>query len=300
MKKITFYIISFLISLNAVAQSTKFIVYSVKGKPILVSTSQPLITGTKINETDIIKINTNDVVILVCENYKTVKIYNEGLFKVSTLVKLCSKQTNDLTTSYFKYIWEEFTHPHSNPEENHKKFMKTTGAVSRGCNDSTIIPSIDSICLIQNKMYLFRWSFLWVVDDEEPELKIKVFDDRNYGRTLIDSTVQWGDVNVTNVLNRLPSGDYFWLLTNNPTKPCDRNYVGIYSQQEFDTIFNEIKKKVVAVDDASEKFMIGYLLEQQNFLLEACSYYEQAIKLSPKNEMYSNRLKVFKKTFFNQ
>lgn len=300
MKKNGLYIILIFLSLKALSQPAKFIVYSVKGNPTSVNSKKILKTGSRINNNDFVKVSKNEALILVCDNYKTVKLDKEGVYKTASLLEWCNKQSNDVTTSYFKYIWEEFTHPHSNPEENHKKFMKTTGAVSRGCNDSVIIPSIDSICLIQSKNYLIQWSFIWFAEDNEPELKLQVYDDRNYGRTRIDSTVAWGYLNVTNVLNKLPSGDYYWLLTNNPLKPCDRNYVGIYSQQEFDTILNEIKKKVVAVDDASEKFMIGYLLEKNNFLLEACTYYEKASKLNPQNKLYSNRLALFKKTFFNQ
>lgn len=301
-KKFILYILAFIISAQSIAQNPLFVVYSKKGNPEYIFNNQTksIITGTQINSNSLIKLNNNESVVLVCENYKTIILNKAGSYNANQITENCKKQNKDLTSSYFKYIWEEFSHPHTTPDENHKKFMKTTGAVSRGCYDSTILPIIDSIKIVKNKFHWFQWNFVWMEPEGKPELKLQVFDDRLFGRKIIDSTVQFPEMDLSKLFKNLPTGDYYWLLTQNPTKPCERNYVGIYSEKEFDTVMAEIKSKVLSYDDASENFMTGYLLEQKNFLLEAQEYYKKAVKLNPNNTLYSNRLKVFLKNYFNQ
>ena len=64
MKKNGLYIILIFLSLKALSQPAKFIVYSVKGNPTSVNSKKILKTGSRINNNDFVKVSKNEALVL--------------------------------------------------------------------------------------------------------------------------------------------------------------------------------------------------------------------------------------------
>lgn len=281
---------------NAQQQTAALVVYATTGKAEAKQDGKikKLTKGMVIKSSATITTSKGDDVMFICSNYNIVRIKQPGSYAVTALINKCAKPSGSVTTAYLQYVWEEFTHKHEKVTDNHKKYMRTTGAVGRGCQGIDINPGTDTL-----NYFSGQWTLAWTTADGVNVKGFALYDDLYNGRKIADTAISGYRYNIATLLKKVKTpGDYYLLTVVDAKVSCERQYIRVYDKAEFNEVLINLKKQVVATDKAESFFMLGFLLEHENFYAEALQYYKKAILAAPKNNFYKTRYNLFKSTFY--
>src|SRR5436309_2632488 len=120
--KTLLFLLLLLFGFMAKAQDPVFVVYYAKGNVAKQKTI--LKKGDQLFANDAITLQDQSNLILVCKNYRVIKVARKGDYKVSQLMSQCNDNGSSFTASYFSYVWNEFVHPHHEVEDEPNKYMK--------------------------------------------------------------------------------------------------------------------------------------------------------------------------------
>jgi len=296
-KSILYFLILLFVTTTAFGQQPSLLVYTAKGVANATDNGKTkvLAKGVVLSTTATVTIHNGDDVVFICKNYNTVRIKKSGTYKVVDLLNKCTPPDESVTKAYLQYVWEEFTHKHDKVTDHHKKFMKNTGAVSRGCQGADINPGTDTL-----NYYSGSWKLVWTTADGVNITAFELYDALNDGRKIAAvSTANKSQIDLKKILAEVKEpGDYYLATVVDVKVGCERQYIRVYDKAEFDEVLTDLKKQVIASDKASEYFMLGFLLEYHNFYAEALSYYKKAVDAAPTNSTYKTRYTLFKKQFY--
>lgn len=290
--KLFFIFLSCLFIQSSFAADISFVIYHSKGSVKKTGTLLNLKKGDKLRTTDILQLGEGSSVMLVCSNYKVIQVSKRGLYPVKGLLALCDKVQKAYSSTYFKYIWEQFTHPHGEPEKDPEEYMKNVGAVSRGCNEvATGIPT-DTILYHSGSLPINWWSVYQNSSaaiyeqplDGAPVKKIPLVKDK--------------PLPLNNLLNQLAPGEYYWQIIGEDGSGCERKYVKIIDKASYTKRVLEIVNAIPVSSPAATAFARAYLLEENHFITEAMEYYRQAVTLDAANEIYKKSFNKFYETKF--
>lgn len=279
MKSIT--VLTFLLlSFFAQAQEVSFVVYHSQGRSTLNGKPISLKKGDKLRTSDVITVGKGAKLVLICKNFNAIQLTASGRFPVTSLLQRCQQNTGTYTASYFKYVWEEFTHPHGYPDKDPTKFMRNSGAVSRGCPTVETKLAIDTIVYATGSLPIYfnttlAMPFVTLFSEAENGDVIRQWK-TNGAKLALDS--------IGAVLKK--PGTYYWQLTDENAQGCPPNVLTILPAQDYQSALKNILPQNLSLPPAEEAFLKGYLLEEAFFLAEAKKFYDRAVQLEPKNAAY--------------
>lgn len=281
----------FMIAFAATAADISFVVYSVTGL-VKKNVSVKLKKGDKILENETIALADKASLVLVCSNYKVIQLNKKGSYTAKSLLAQCSQDAAGYTSSYFKYVWNEFTHPHGKPEANPGEYMKNVGAVSRGCNTVQTGVPVDTIHYLAGAVPVY-WHSSYA------QAVLRIYDVPADGAP-IQKTVLEKDqpINMEQIAKSLPAGEYYWQVTDAEGNGCERNYLKVWDKEAYKARVEALLAGIPVSTAAETAFAKGFVLQENHFLAEALTCYTLAAKLDVKNKLYQKTLSQFYATQF--
>ena len=270
------------------AQETEFVVYFISGNISKTGNEyKTLRKGDRLGKTDILQVQDNAEMVLICKNYNTIRIKSKGRYTVQSLLVRCNQEQASFTSSYFHYIWDELTHVHGSPEKNPVKYMRNTGAVSRGCAMVQTSVPVDTVHYTTGQLpVFFKTGHKWP--------HVSVYDNAQEGAILVKESLDKAPIQMDKIIGKLKgAGEYYWQITDADGASCERNYLRIWEPGEYTGIIDQLLSSVISTQPAETAYMKGFLLEEKHFLAEALKYYQQAAKLDPQNNIYKKTLSRF-------
>lgn len=269
-----------------------FVVYFAKGKVNKAGSKTVLKKGDAIAATETLVLAEQASVVLICSNYKAIQVNKKGNYAAGALLQQCNNAAGSYTGNYFKYVWNEFSHKHGQPETNPREYMKNVGAVSRGCNTVQLGMPTDTIHYYNGALPLY-WSSVWST------VFLSVYDMPLDGAPLQKTMLQNGQpIAFDKIMNGLQPGEYYWQMNDPEGNACERTYVKLWDKSSYAKEVERLTAQAPVSMAAETAFAKAFILQENHFLAEALKYYRQASKLAPKNLLYQKALNQFYETAF--
>jgi hypothetical protein len=274
------------ISILVQAADISFVLYYVKGQ-VTKNSKTKIKKGDKILANESLVLGENSSVILICSNFKAIQLNKKGRYSATSLLEQCNDKGASYSSSYFKYVWNEFTHAHGKPEANPEEYMKNVGAVSRGCNMVQTSIAADTIHISSGALPIY-----WNSTFSAPILAIYdvTVDGAPLQKTMLKKEQPFDLAAVTGSL--LP-GEYYWQIIDAEGNSCERNFLKIWDSTSYQQQVTELLTHVPVTTPAETAFAKGFVLHENHFIAEAIRYYAMAAKLAPANKLYKQTLSTF-------
>lgn len=269
-----------------------FVVYHSKGSVVKTFSKVNLKKGDQLFLKDAISLSTGSTLILICSNYKIIQLNKKGNYTIKSLLGQCDKNPAAYSSSYFKYVWDELTHPHGKPEKNPEAYMKNIGAVSRGCNESATGIKVDTIHYYSGRLPVYWWSSY---KNSYAVVYEQLLDGTSVKKL---SLIKEKPVQLNELCKALKPGEYYWQISGDDGSGCERNYLKIWDKPSYTKAIKLYLKEVPVSSAAETAYARAFLLEENHFLSEALQYYQQAVQLNPTNVIYKKSLEKFYETNF--
>lgn len=271
---------------QAVAQQQyAFKVLVNKGKNELKSggTWQQIKVGSSLKDADELKVSENSYLGLVHVSGKPLELKQSGSYKVKDLAAKVSGGTSVLN-KYTDFILSANTGPKSN--------LTATGAVDRGVDNIKVFLPRPELAVVYGNNVTISW-------ENDPSLKpYEVVFKSMFGDEL--STLESNSNSVVINLNdkNFENEDNIIVTVyskSNRSKVSDEYTLKKLSRADKDRIKNlygEIAAQT-AEQTAFNKFLIAGFYEENNLLIDAMPYYQEAIKLAPDVQFYKDSYEDF-------
>ncbi len=268
------------------AAEPSFVVYHCKGDIRKAASKNILKKGDQLFIKDLITLAEGSKLVLICNNYQIIQLGKKGSYPVKDLLGQC-KPSASYSSSYFKYVWEQLTHPHGKPEQDPEAYMKNVGAVSRGCNEVALAMQVDTIQYYSGMLPLQWWAIY-----ENPT--VALFEQAMDGEALkkIQLTPK-APLHLDQLGKNLLPGNYYWQIVGDEGSGCERKYLKIWNKSSYSKAVKAIMMYVPETSPAETAYTKAFLLQENHFLAEAFYYYQLAAKLDPANSIYKISLNKF-------
>jgi hypothetical protein len=285
MKTILVVCLILLSSAPIVAQDYTFKVLVNKGNNEIKSANgwQPVKVGAALKPTDEIKIVANAYLGLVHSTGKPLELKQSGSFKVSELAKQIGGGTNVLN-KYTDFILSS----NSGPKGGN---LSATGAVHRGTtNIKVYLPKGANNSVMGSTVYL-NW------DNDFPG-PYEVVIQNLFGESLASYSTKETAYNISLDDPKLKEEEVFLVKvinTRDKTKSSDEytfKRASKANKQKLETSFQEILSST-SEPSALNKFIHAGFFEEQKYLIDATSAYQEAIKLAPDVQAYKEAYTEF-------
>jgi len=289
-------VLYFLFSISsAVHAQNIYLVYKIYGKAFYNSPKGKVkvIIGNTYNESDSIFLEAKSKITFLCNNYVPFVVEKEGIvdFKKIAVNCLNSNQNNSIT--FFKFVWQQFSHPHEDPIKHRKKYFNNLGAPIRG--DVSIEKYYDSFFVVERSTVKLKWE----LKSAQPQY-LYIWDSGNDSELIYSSKpiiTEEFDL-VCDSSNHIFPGVYKWQIGNEWNQENKSQQIFIISKTKFDSLHNKIQNQIPTTYDESERNMfLGFEFEKKHFYLEALRCYNKALKINPDNQIYKQLLTSFNKAY---
>lgn len=296
MKKLIHFFAATCLSFALTAQENMFVIYSVKGNVSVVENKVETKAkiGTIVNGNSSIKIAAASFATVLCNETRMFSLNKAGSYTTASLKDSCKINTNSVSANYMKYIWSEMTKSKGTPEKNRKAYMSNVGASRRGeINNVWVDPRLDSVNYVSGSIPL---SWKCFVDTEEFEFRLY---DETATKVILSKIVKKKHVDISELLKLMQPGKiYHWNATvkGEPENEA-RHYLRYVPKEQYQSFLNSIKKPDAAESDAEMNFRLGFILEENHYIVEAYNYYLKATQIDATNAFYRSTFMSFKKDF---
>lgn len=286
----------FVFSCIAHAQ-VSFVVYQVKGDAFYLTGKNkvPLKIGQSIENNGFIITGANGQATLVSSTYCSASLKAAGKYSYDQIKKLCIDPSTDISTSYFKHMWDQVTSSKNTPESDHRNNMNIKGAVVRGCPGIKFPIWVDTVRYFSGDLI-----FKWLTGGGNITSNFLVFESEDAESTLLSMPCTGDSVQLAEVVRKINKpGNYFWTVGVNNKMDCPKHYIEFWEKTKFDKFCNDYLSnfKSMNISVAEKNNILGYYLEQHRFYADAIRYYKSALKLDPKNELYRKSIDDFSKNY---
>ncbi len=289
--KLFFFVLLSFFFFSALEAEPSFVVYHCKGNIRKATSKNILKKGDQLFIKDIITLGEGSKLVLVCSNYQIIQLGKKGSYPVKNLLFQC-KQSGSYSSSYFKYVWEQLTHPHGKPEQDPEAYMKNVGAVSRGCNEVAFAMQVDTIQYSSGMLPLQWWAAY-----NKPTLAVfeQPMDGEAVKKIELTSKVP---LPLEELGKNLLPGIYYWQIMGEDWNSCERKYLKIWDKSSYSKAIQALMKCVPITSPAETAYGKAFVLHENHFLAEAHKYYKLAASLNPGNSIYKTSLNKFYETTF--
>ena len=292
------HMIVFILSLSCswLKAENNFLAYQVSGSVQYRENDQQyqLKIGKILSGNQTILVAKNAKLVLICENSSRAVTLQEGVYELKKLSDVCMEPDHSALGGFLKFVWWQFTHPRTSPEEERKKMMETWSGVFRGCPGMEVSPLLDTVCYYQSGV-LLRWHLTGPYKKKEfrlyqnetgplPVTRIPLRKDQ-YPLDKLKTLMQ-------------PSLVYYWSVNVDGQEPCPRKVIEVWSKYEFHRLTDTLRSYFLpGLDEAEKDYTMGYFLETNHFYGEAYRYYRKAAASKPGESRYNNTLARCKQLF---
>lgn len=270
---------------QVVAQEYAFKVLVNKGKNELKTGGawQPIKVGSSLKSADELKVAENSYLGLVHVSGKPLELKQSGNYKVKDLADKVSGGTSVLN-KYTDFILSANTGPKSN--------LTATGAVDRGVDNIKVFLPRPELAVVYGNNVTISWENDPSLKPYEVVFKSMFGDELNTLETNSNAVViNLSDKNFENEDNIIVTV----YSKSSRSKKSDDYTLKKLSKADKDRIknlYSEIAAQT-AEQTAFNKFLIGGFYEENNLLIDAMPYYQEAIKLAPDVQFYKDSYEEF-------
>ena len=278
-------IIIFLFNGCAVFGQSNYLVYQLRGDVMETAgkAHKLLRIGQLLKNNAVLWLNKGSGITLICENYSGFSVNTAGRYELGKHQQICNQEDYSITAEYFKFIWEELTHPHESPEDNRRKYMQNEGAVVRGCPGIFIDHVFDNINLCHGAV-----SISWETNLSTDRLLFALYEDENNGEAIFSTHVKENAISFDTIKKHAGNReDIYWGITVDGNEICPRKCIRVWPENNYGLFLDSIKKLLpVSINKAEWNYMAGFFLEVNFFISEAFNFYQQAAIMNPALERY--------------
>ncbi len=273
------------LSMEGVAQEYAFKVLVNKGKNELKSGAswQQIKVGSSLKAADELRVAENSYIGLVHVTGKPLELKQSGNYKVTDLAARMSGGASVLN-KYTDFILSSNTGPRSN--------LGATGAVDRGVDNIKVYLPRTELAVVYGNEVTISWENDQSLKPYEVVFKSMFGDELNSLETSSNSiVVNLNDRNFENEDNIIVTV----YSKSNQSKASDEYTLKKLSKADRERIksaYSEIAVQT-AEQTAFNKFLIAGFYEQNNLLIDAMPYYQEAIKLAPDVQYYKDTYEEF-------
>jgi hypothetical protein len=277
------FILTLLVSLGTIAMAQdSFEVFYIKGSASLVSGdgSRSLTRGMKFTN-GTLSLGDNSMVVLMNTEGRNLKISNQGEYGAKDISKLYKKTKGDITSDYFRYVWEEMKET-----DEETDVARVKGSVYRG--DIMMFFPPDS-CIVSD----YEINFTWKGGHETNYFRILSGDRLYFNMATSDTTLQlFIDSEALD-----PGIFYSWEVgsTNPPPQNYPPFHFKIPTSNELDTFEAGISQLQAEMDypkDMECIILAGYAA-QNKYYLRAIGYFEMAKQFTEDPAMVEHAYAAF-------
>lgn len=270
---------------QAVAQGYAFKVLVNKGKNEWKSggTWQQIKVGSSLQDADELKVSENSYLGLVHVSGKPLELKQSGSYKVKDLAAKVTGGTTVLN-KYTDFILSANTGPKNN--------LAATGAVDRGTDNIKVFLPRPELAVVYGNNVTISW-------ENDPSLKpYEVVFNSMFGDELSKLETTSNSVVVDLNDNSFENEDNIIVTVyskSDRSKASNEYTLKKLSRADKDRIknlYNEIATQT-AEQTAFNKFLIAGFFEENNLLIDAIPFYQEAIKLAPDVQFYSDTYEDF-------
>ena len=280
-------LVLFILFINIADCQGNFMVYQMIGevKTTINNQHKSIKMGQLLKANSSLFIGKESGVVLICDNYTPFTVKTAGTWTLASFIDSCDKETQSLTSGYFKYMWTQLRQTEKNPGEDRREFMRNSGAVVRGypCNEITIDPLFDTIN-IRNGNLRLRWKTTLPPN----KFTIECYDAEKDGKLLYRSGAP-GNYIMTDSIKKYARGNemVYWNFVLDGKEICNRKLFHIWKTNDFKIYLENMKKMIPpGTGDAERFYMTGFLLESGHFFAQAREFYQKAVRLNSREKRY--------------
>lgn len=283
--KLALVVVMLAFSMDGVAQEYAFKVLVNKGKNELKSGAgwQQIKVGSSLKAADELRVAENSYIGLVHVTGKPLELKQSGNYKVTDLAARVSGGASVLN-KYTDFILSSNTGPRSN--------LTATGAVDRGVDNIKVYLPRTELAVVYGNEVTISWENDPSLKPYEVVFKSMFGDELNSLETSSNSIiVNLSDRNFENEDNIIVTV----YSKSNRSKASDEYTLKKLSKADRERIksaYSEIAMQT-AEQTAFNKFLIAGFYEQNNLLIDAMPYYQEAIKLAPDVQYYKDTYEEF-------
>ncbi|MES1215682.1 MAG: hypothetical protein ABUT20_09200 [Bacteroidota bacterium] len=296
MKKLSYLLLTLMsCTLTAMSQDNMYAVYSLKGNVSIVENKVEIKAkvGTLLDGNETIKIGPGSFATLICNETRMFSLSKAGTYSAASLSDSCKMSNGSVSANYMKYVWNEMTKSKGSPEKNRKNYMANVGAVSRSINNVWIDPKLDTLNYVSGTIPLS-----WKSYTDAEEFEFKLYDDGNNGREIISKTIKKKHIDISDLLDKIqPGKTYHWSAMIKGEENEERKFLAYMTKEKYAEYFNSIKNGEASESESEKEFRLGFILEENHFIVEAYNHYLKATQLAPANTLYRSVFMSFKKDF---
>lgn len=282
--------LNFILLAGLMAQQSSFTIILNKGDNTFGKESQmtPVLLGVSLSENDVLNVTDGGYVALVHDaTGSSLELSKKGSYSVTDLEQKIADQSQSVMAKYGKFLMSKL-----NPENEGNQNLNVTGAVERG----------------EEGLIKIYWPNVMDVYGDEAIITWQKTDDiENYVLTIknkFDDVIEEKQINGSKFNLELDSDklkDEKLLIINVRAKDNASVYSRDYgikrlSDEGKKTIDQEFEnlKKVASEENALNKLLLASFFEENQLLVDAITYYNQALVISPDpegfNKLYDNFL----------
>jgi len=255
---------------------------------------QPVKVGKVLTGSETVTVGKNSKILLVCENTSRTITLKQGEHKLDDLSGLCKAMGASLSSSFLKYVWWQFTHPHFSPEDERGKVAGVGGGVSRGCSGIELNNFFDTVCYYRENI-IIQWKSAATFTKKE----FVIYEYENAAIPIMTFTLKDNSFRLDKLKGLVEdSTAYFWNIRVDDKEVCPRKLLQVWNKNGYTQLLDSIRQNMVMdVDKAEENYMLGYFLEVNHFYGEAYKYYKAALAAKPGDTRYKNTVTRIRQTF---
>lgn len=296
MKKSSFLIILFTVSVSVLTAQNEFLLYSYKGNVSVIENNveSKAKVGKSLKNNSAVKVAPGGTVTMICNEAAMFTISKPGTYPLTRFGDSCKVENSSVSSNYVKYVWAQMTKPTGSPGSNRKAYMNTVGAVSRSINNIWVDPRLDTVNYSGGDFPLS-----WKSYAEAKEFDFFLFNENNIAEPFYSTTVTKLKIPIPTVAPRMkPGNTYYWISAVKGEENEERKVFNYVTKETFNAVLENIKAQGAAFEAPAEQaYRIGFMLEDAHYLAEAYQYYMKAATLDSANALYRSTLMSFRKDY---
>lgn len=235
----------------------------------------PVLLGTSLSENDVLKVADGGYVALVHEaSGSSLELDSDGDYSVKDMEQMISDQSSTVLAKYGKFLMKKL-----NPEDEGNQNLNVTGAVERG-EEGLIKIYWPSVMDVFGNEAIVTWQQTDDIEDYIVTIK-NMFDDVIEEKPVTGTTFKM-------ILDEGKLKDQKLLIINVRAKENEGVYSRDYgikrlSPEAKESIGKEFEnlKMVTNTENALNKLLLATFFEENQLLVDAITYYNQALAISP-------------------
>lgn len=292
MKKQVLIIACILFTITGYAQHN-FRVLASSGTSTLMGAKKKLLVGTKLGNSQKVKVSPRSYLSLVHQSGGTVQISKAGTYDISSLEKKLAAQRKSLSSKYATYIISELTrNGKENINANRYKYMNVTGSVKRATFNAFSVYLPEATNFYSPKVTI-AWQQLIGTKNYVLKITDRFEEKVYYTKTLQDTTtvVDFSQGNLKNAEDCL-------VVIESKERRIKSDKYGLFrlekeDQPAFAKAYTAFKNSNKEESEAARKLSEAFFFEDKGFYTDALRCYQKAAGLSENAEAYVTALKQF-------